>query len=170
MTRASRRASAPSAQASATPQGRSTAISFAKEGPDSTAHGERGSASASTSGISARLPRSRPLEQLTTGVPGARCGARRPAISRMRCAGGASSRNSAPATASAMSLVARIPAGRRTPGRKCELTPWRLMSSATSGSRAQIVTSFPDLRATQAIAVPKAPPPITPMRAICLAS
>ncbi len=44
------------------------------------------------------------------------------------------------------------------------------MSSTTSGSRAQIVTSCPELRTTQAIAVPKAPPPITPMRAISLAS
>src|SRR5512147_1093995 len=44
------------------------------------------------------------------------------------------------------------------------------MDAATSGSLAQSTTSLPDLRTTQAIAVPKAPPPITPIRAIWLAS
>jgi hypothetical protein len=88
--------------------------SRANDGPESTATGEAGRVAASTSGISARLPRSRPLEQLTTGVPGASSGASRALTSRMRCAGGASQEGRA-GRRLARSFVARMPAGSATP-------------------------------------------------------
>ena len=109
------------------------------------------------------LPRSMPFEQLTTGVPGFSFKSR--VTARMCCAGGASSTKSALPT-SAMSPVARIPGTSGTPCRKSGLTASRLMAATTSGSRAQSVTSWPVRRSTQAIAVPKAPPPRMPMVAM----
>jgi hypothetical protein len=40
-----------------------------------------------------------------------------------------------------------------------------LIAATTSGSRAQTTVSWPERRITHASAVPKAPPPITPIRA-----
>lgn len=98
-----------SAQASTTPQGRSTAISRANEGPDSTATTACGSISASTSGMSAWLPRSMPLEQLTTGVDSRNDARMSPATSRKCCAGTAIRMKSLPWVAAARLPVARMP-------------------------------------------------------------
>lgn len=112
-----------SAQASVTPQGRSSASSRANEGLESTAILAGGGVSASSSGMSARLPRSMPFEQLTIGVPSFSSERSSLLTARTCCAGGASSRKSTLATAKARSFVAPIPGMTRTPGRNIRLIP-----------------------------------------------
>src|SRR5574338_1032876 len=84
---------------------------------------------------------------------------------RMCCAGGASSSRSQ-AVAAPISAVARMPGSSAIPGRNTGLRARVLITATTSGSRAQIKISWPARRMTQESAVPKAPPPITPILAI----
>ncbi len=151
-------------KANATPQGRSAAISLANDGPDSTPAGTPGRTSASTCGISASVPRSMPLEQRRRGadrkVPAAG-GDVAHALRRRR------EEKEVRAARGFGHVAGRAEAcGQAHAGEEMRVAPRRLTSSTTSGSRAHMRTSLPELRTTQAIAVPKAPPPITPIRAI----
>ncbi len=116
--------------------------------------------------MSAQLPRSIPFEQVTTGVPAGMSGRIVAATPRRCCAGTAITMNALSRAAAARSLVATIPGTSRTPLRNSGLIPSSLIHATTSGSRAQTIVSFPDRRSTQAIAVPNAPPPMIPTRAI----
>ena len=75
---------------------------------------------------------------------------------------------SAPATTSAMSLVARSAAGSLMPGRYLRFSPALLMLSTVSASRAH--SAIGALRdTTEATVVPQLPPPSRPtLRRICL--
>src|SRR5690606_6614837 len=70
------------------------------------------------------------------------------------------STKSAAATVSPRSVLARIPGSRGIPGKKTELPRPLLIASTTSGSRAHSLAVRPARRTTQAMAVPKAPPPM----------
>ena len=159
-----RHCSWPPPQASVTAVGSPAATSCANVGPDSTAISLAGAASRATSCMARPVPASIPLahstrsrgafDELRTGI----C-----AIVAARCCAGVTSSNGLQPAMSARSLVARIEGASAAEGRNGELV-WRvLISSASSGSRAQSSTSRPSAASICASAVPQAPAPMTPM-------
>ena len=114
------------------------------------------------------VPRSMPLAQTTTGVPGRTADAREAATSRTTCAGTTSSIASAEATAFA-SAVTTMRGSSLTPGRN-GLSPAVLISAASVSSRAIRVTLRPARTATPARAEPQAPAPTTAMRSNVIAA
>ena len=106
------------------------------------------------------MPVSIPLAHSATGAAGSTCGAIRAHISRKVREGVTTSTASAPFSASARSVVARI-GGRSISGRYFELRQWVLISWAASSLRPQMVTERPARASTAASAVPHDPAPIT---------
>ncbi len=115
----SRLATTSSVQATTLAAGCRLAISRARLGPLTTAtrSGPTLATSAMTSLIRFAVPSSMPFIRLTRTVPGASSGAQAARFSRSVCEGTARNANSAPASASAASVVAVTAPGSVMPGR-----------------------------------------------------
>src|SRR3984893_11741116 len=148
--------------------GRPRATSIAMLGPLSAvilASQRAPSTSDSTALMVRPLRSSKPLAALTTTASGAMCAAAAVAISRMPCVGIASSTIPAPFIASRMSLVMRTSSLSAISVRYVGLCRVSVIAAATSGRRAQSVTSLPPpLLSVCASAVPHEPAPTTAMR------
>ena len=145
--------------------GNPRAISAARFGPERAAirSGAIAAASAMTSLMRNRLPRSRPLTTDTTSAVGPRNGATFTTVPR-RCAEGVAkitrSVASARAAASAVAVTVR---GRSTPGSRASFRPVATIRAAVSGEWHSRLTG--SSRATsRASVVPHAPAPTTATR------
>ncbi len=112
-------ATASSAQATTLAAGCRLAISLARLGPLTTAtrSGPTLVTSSITSLIRLAVPSSMPFIRLTSTVCGSISGVQAARLSRSVCEGTTSTAKSAPASASAASVVARTVSGSRMPGR-----------------------------------------------------
>mmetsp|Transcript_98994 Transcript_98994/g.221068 ORF Transcript_98994/g.221068 Transcript_98994/m.221068 type:complete len:267 (+) Transcript_98994:327-1127(+) len=150
--------------------GRRSRISLAKDGPETATTGfssdPRPMASGMTSAINNPLPSSIPLEHATIGTPrGTRCRTFS-STCREACTGTAWITAEQPARTSAGSSVARRLWGRSNSLRYFGFTCRRLMKSRTSRLRVNMRTVCPLRAMWAAMAVPKAPPPSTPISSV----
>ena len=171
MRATTRSASSRSAAATTADAGRLRATSAARLGPDRAATRPTGTpaASATTSLIRRRLPRSRPFTTDSRSAAGSRNGATAPTVVR-RCAdGAANSTRSVASRSAAGSAVATTPVGRSMPGSRASLRPVSRIRAAVSGEWHSSVTG--SIRATtRASVVPHAPAPTTATRGPSISS
>ena len=151
--------------------GRSSTISLARFGPDSTHTPERSPSGSSSSRISLmRLPvsSSRPLVALTMMAPSEMSRQTPRTFWRKEREGVAMMTRSAPPSASLAEAVARSPSGNGAPGRKRDCSPSSARVRASVSVRVSSSTAWPCLAAIMASVVPHAPVPTTPIAAIGL--